>query len=351
MSETFTRDPSTFAPGGGASRQTSLRGLPDRYRGVAEEMDAVRVYRLMAKARALEERLVKVSKTEHGYFWIGGPGEEAFNIPLGLLVHKGEGLDYDYLHLHYRSSAILLAMGMPCVDALRQMCSRATDPFTGGRNFVGHFAYRPWNVLPTTSTIETQYAIAPGTALAQKRHGGRGITIVNGGDAGTAEGDFATCLNWASRPGHELPLLIIVVNNRWGISTPFEEVHGDRVLIRRCEPFGIRWDTVDGNDPYASWKLLSEAMAYVREERKPFGIEAYTSRLHGHSSSSGGARVTGERDCLEELERALIARGVLSGPAARDIREGYALECMESFQKVIEEPIPCSSTIWDHVFA
>ena len=61
--------------------------------------------------------------------------------------------------------------------------------------------------------------MAPGTALAQKRHGGDGITIVTGGDAGTAEGDFATCLVWSSRPGNELPVLIIVTNNQWGIST------------------------------------------------------------------------------------------------------------------------------------
>jgi len=55
--------------------------------------------------------------------------------------------------------------------------------------------------------------MAPGTAMAQKRHGGEGITIVTGGDAGTAEGDFATCLIWSSRPGQELPVLIIVTNN------------------------------------------------------------------------------------------------------------------------------------------
>jgi 2-oxoisovalerate dehydrogenase E1 component alpha subunit len=314
-------------------------------------MDALRVYRLMSEARALEERMVKISKTEHGYFWIGGPGEEAFNVPLGLLVHRGEGPAHDYLHLHYRSSAILLAMGMNSIDALRQMCSRATDPFTGGRNFINHFARRAWNVLPGTSTIETQYAVAPGTALAQRRHGGRGITIVNGGDAGTAEGDFATCLNWASRPGRELPILIIVVNNRWGISTPFEEVHGDRQIIRRCEPFGIRWDTVDGNDPYASWALLSEAMAYVREERKPFGIEAFCSRLHGHSSSSGGARVDDEPDCLKTFERSLIDQGLLTAEAAERLRGEHAQAMLEGFQKVIDEPIPESSAIFDHVFA
>lgn len=305
----------------------------------------------MTKARVLEERLVKISKTEYGYFWIGGPGEEAFQIPLGLLVDKGQGLAHDYLHLHYRSSGIMTAMGMEIIDAVRQMCSRATDPFTGGRNFIGHYASREWNIVPGTSTIETQYSVAPGTALAQRRHGGTGITIVNGGDAGTAEGDFATCLNWVSRPARQLPVLIIVVNNRYGISTPHEEVQGARSIIRRCEPFGIRWDTVDGNDPYASWKMLSEAMAYVRKERKPFGIEAYASRLHGHSSSSGAKRVDGEEDCLTIFEKTLIRKGELSAEEAEAWRQEYADEAMQAFQQVIDEPIPTTDTIFEHAFA
>src|ERR1700761_8529769 len=66
----------------------------------------VQIHDRMIKARVLEERLIRMYKQSDGYFWIGGPGEEAFNIPLGMQVKKGQGKDYDYLHLHYRSSAI-----------------------------------------------------------------------------------------------------------------------------------------------------------------------------------------------------------------------------------------------------
>src|ERR1043165_8837196 len=71
------------------------------------------IYRLMVRARAMEERMIKMSKSGQGYFWIGGPGEEAFNVCLGLQVKKGRGPAFDYLHLHYRNSATLIAMGMP----------------------------------------------------------------------------------------------------------------------------------------------------------------------------------------------------------------------------------------------
>ena len=330
---------------------SDLRGVPPAYRGQAQPMDEMSVYRLMAKARALEERLIKMSKSSDGYFWIGGPGEEAFNVPLGLLVKKGEGPAYDYLHLHYRSSAIVLAMGADIIDFVRQMANRATDPFTGGRNFVNHVCRREWNIVPGTSTIETQYSAAPGTALAQRRHGGEGITIVNGGDAGTAEGDFATCLNWSSRPGRELPILILVINNRWGISTPQEQVNAGDHIARRGEPFGIRWDVIDGNDPHNSWKQLSDVMAYVRRERKPFVLEAITSRLHGHSSSSGAARIDHEPDCLLEFEAKLIEQDKLTATQAEQIKAAYAKEALDARNQAVEEPEPSPDSIFDHTYA
>src|SRR5271167_4880044 len=182
----------------------------------AEFLSATRclqIHRIMVRARVMEERMIKMSKSGEGYFWIGGPGEEAFNVALGLQVKKGFGPAYDYLHLHYRNSATLVAMGMPLLDGIRQMAMTLTDPNSMGRNFPGHFTRRDWNVLPISSVIEIQYVMAPGTALVQKRHGGDGITIVTGGEAGTGEGDFASCLIWSTRPGHELPVLIIVMNN------------------------------------------------------------------------------------------------------------------------------------------
>ncbi|MBI4822525.1 MAG: thiamine pyrophosphate-dependent dehydrogenase E1 component subunit alpha [Deltaproteobacteria bacterium] len=330
---------------------STLRGVPSAYAAVAPPIELRRAHRLMSLSRVLEERLIKMSKSSDGYFWIGGPGEEAFNVPLGLLVKKGHGLDHDFLHLHYRSSAIMLAMGMDPKDAIRQMASKATDPFSGGRNFVNHYSYRPWNVVPGTSTIETQYAIAPGTALAQLRHGGDGITIVNGGDAGTAEGDFATCLGWSSRPGRELPILILVTNNAYGISTPASEVHGDSPIARRADAFGIRWDIVNGNDLFESWQKLHEVMSYVRKERKPFCLEAIVGRLHGHSSSSGALRIHGEVDPIEVLERKMVAdRWLAEGEGARE-RERMAEDLATMLHEVREEAAPVPESMFDFTFA
>src|SRR5689334_3709753 len=220
----------------------------------------LQIHRIMVRSRAMEERMIKMSKSGEGYFWIGGPGEEAFNACLGLQVKKGQGPAYDYLLLHYRNSATLVAMGMPLIDGIRQMAMRVTDPHSMGRNFSGHYARRAWNVIPVSSVIEIQYVMAPGTAIVQKRHGGDGISIVTGGEAGTAEGDFASCLVWSTRPGNELPVLIVVTNNGWGISTAANSQHGERSSIDRGKAFGIPGEQVDGNDPIASWHAIRRAM-------------------------------------------------------------------------------------------
>ena len=117
----------------------------------------LRIHDLMVRSRVLEDRMIKIYKSGQAYFWIGGPGEEGFGVPLGLLVQKGSGVNYDYLHLHYRSSSTLIAMGMPFETAIRLIMNKATDMQTGGRLFASHYCYPQWNVMPVTSPIEVQY--------------------------------------------------------------------------------------------------------------------------------------------------------------------------------------------------
>jgi 2-oxoisovalerate dehydrogenase E1 component alpha subunit len=298
------------------------------------------IYRIMLRARAMEERMIKMSKSGEGYFWIGGPGEEAFNTALGLQIKKGEGPAFDYLHFHYRNSATAVAMGMPLIDGIRQMGMTATDPHSIGRNFPGHYARRDWNIIPVSSVIEIQFAMAPGTAIVQKRHGGDGITIVVGGDAGAAEGDFATCMIWSTRPGNELPVLMVVMNNGWGISTPACSQHGERHIIDRGKAFGIPGEVVDGNDPAASWFAIERAMKYCRDKRRPYMLEAQVSRLHGHSSSSGAIRVTNEPDCIPRFEERMLEAGVIDQERIERFRaEAYA-EVDAAADQVVDEARP-----------
>lgn len=311
----------------------------------------LQLHRVMVRTRTMEERMIKMSKSGEGYFWIGGPGEEAFQACLGLQVKKGEGPDYDYLLLHYRNSACLVGMGMDLIDGIRQMAMTVTDPHSRGRNFPAHYARRAWNVLPITSVIELRHTIAPGCALVQKRHGGDGITIVCGGDAGTAEGDFASCMIWSTIPGREVPVLIIIQNNGWGISTCCSDMHAEKRIIDRGKAFGIPGEVVDGNDPIASWHALQRAMTYCRRERRPFMLEARVSRLYGHSSSSGALRVKGEPDCIELFEQKLLQQGVLDSEEIERVHREAAAEVEAALEQALREPKPTPTDVEKFTYA
>jgi len=309
------------------------------------------ILRVMVRTRALEERTIKMSKSGEGHFWVGGPGEEAFNACLGLQVKKGRGPAYDYLHLHYRNAGVMLALGMPMVEHMRQMAMTATDRHSLGRNFVGHYAAPEWNVIPVTSVIEVQYTMAPGTALMQKRHGGDGVSVVIGGDAGTAEGDFTSCMVWSTRPGIELPVLMVVTNNGYGISTPAASQHAERHISDRGEPFGIPGEWVDGNDPIATWHALERGFEHCRTTRKPYLVEAMVSRLHGHSSSSGAARVHNEPDCLKLFERKLIQDGVIHRELAEMIWHDAHEEAAAAVAEATADPRPTPEDVERFTYA
>src|SRR5262245_13823016 len=318
---------------------------------------ALTVFRQMLRTRALEERSIKMSKSGEAYFWIGGPGEEAFNVCLGLQVHKGRGPAYDFLHLHYRNAGILLAMGMPMIDHTRQLAMRWTDTHSRGRNFVGHYSIPEWNVVPVTSVIEVQFAMAPGTALVQKRHGQKnpheseGISIVIGGEAGTSEGDFETCLTWSTRPGNELPVLMLVTNNKFGISTDLDTVHVHRSIAERGAAYGIRSELIDGNDPVVTWNAIDRAMRYCRRERKPLLLEAMVSRLHGHSSSSGAQRNWTELDPLAAFEQKLIDAGAIDTATVQALKDDAKNEADAASAQTMKEPEPTRDDVYAYTYA
>lgn len=310
----------------------------------------LKIYDLMVKARVTEERLIHIYKQGLGYFWIGGPGEEAFAIPLGLLINKGQGIKHDWLYLHYRGLPTLIAMGLTMKEAFRTILNRVTDQSSGGRNFANHYSLPQWNVAPVTSVIGVQYSMAIGTAhaLAQNKKN-KALAVVTGGDAGSHEGDFATCLIWASRPQQELPLLITVQNNAWGISTSYSSQHGENI-IDRAKAFKINSVQINGNDPLESYSALQKQMNYIRKTGKPAFVEAFVSRLYGHSSASG-ANYTNEVCCIQLFEKKLKTQKILTDKKIKDTWNKYKEEAKKVQQEVMEEEHPQPESIWSHIYA
>ena len=310
----------------------------------------LKIYDLMVQARILEERLIQVYRKGEAYFWVGGPGEEAFGVPLGLIVNKGSGPSYDYLHLHYRATSTLLALGMDPRSALRLIMNKATDPCTGGRNFSNHYCFPQWNVVPVSSPIEVQYSMAIGTGIAQSRRGKGAVSVITGGDAGSAEGDFASSMIWASRPGSELPLYITIQNNAWGISTDYKSQHGEKYIANRGKAFGMRSRVYNGNDPVESYVGIEDDLKYIRKTGKPVVAEFKVSRLYGHSSASGANRVQGEECCIENFEKRLVDQNILRSDQIKKIRGHHFENIKKLAEEVAEEPAPKPDSVWDHTY-
>lgn len=309
------------------------------------------IHRLMLRARMLEDHLIKLYRTGDAFFWTGGPGEEAWGVPIGLLLNKGQGSSYDWFFPHYRSTAVVVAMGVSFLDSIRMMFMRATDPFTGGRYFCNHYAVPAWNVAPVTSPIAVQYGFAIGTATSQSRAGAKALTVVSGGDAGTAEADFEFCLVWSSRPGRELPILITVQNNFYGISTRYAGQHGEKHIGDRARTFGIRAREVNGLDPVESYIAIEEEMNYIRKTGRPSFIEARVSRLYGHSSADGANRDPNEEDPLEVFEVKLLKEGFLTTSGAKFLRDGIQIELRAATEQARSEAVPLKASAWDHIYS
>ncbi len=329
----------------------AVKKVPSKnnFGGLNKEL-LLQMHAYMVKARVLEERLIKIYRAGESFFWIGGTGEEAWAVPIGLLVKKGQGPAFDFLHLHYRCTPTLIAMGLEMVDSIRLMMNRSTDKSTGGRNFSNHYCIPEWNVAPVTSPLEVQYPIACGTAHVQKRLGKKSLTVVTGGDAGTAEGDFASSLILASRRGQELPMLITVQNNKWGISTHYEGQHGETNIADRAAAFNIKSRVINGNDPVESYLCLKEDMEYIRKTGKPAFIEAHVSRLNGHSSATGASPVTSEFDPVKEFEKQLLKADILTAKSAQKIWDDFEAEGVKATEQARGEPTPTAASVWDHTY-
>jgi 2-oxoisovalerate dehydrogenase E1 component alpha subunit len=142
-----------------------------------------------------------------------------------------------------------------------------------------------------------------------------------------------------------------VTNNGYGISTPARTQHSEMRISDRGEVFGIPGETVDGNDVVAVWHAIERGLDYCRRLRKPYLLEARVSRLHGHSSSSGAARVANEADCLKSFEKQLIAAGVIHRELAEMVHHEAHEEADRAVEIAMSEERPTAADVERFTFA
>jgi len=260
-----------------------------------EDKQVLEMYRLMALARRMDDRMWALNRQGRAPFVVGSSGHEAIQVASVLALDH----DYDWVLPYYRDMGVALAWGTPPIDVFLAVFARKSDPMSGGRQLPNHWSDPARRVLTQSSCIGTQYPHAVGIAHGLRIQGLPGVVAVYGGEGSTSEGDWHEAMNWAGI--HDLPVIFIIENNQYAISVPAnEEVAGS--LSKRAEGYGFTGVTIDGNDPLLVYKTVKEAADRARAGEGPTLIEAETYRYYAHTSDDDD-RLYRTREEVEQWRR------------------------------------------------
>ncbi len=242
------------------------------------DADLVAMYRTVALARAVDERMWILNRAGRIPFVISGQGHEGAQVGLTWPLVKG----HDWIAPFYRSIATCLTFGMSARDIMTAQYATASDPSSGGRQMPGHYGYAEHHLVSVSSPVATQILHAVGIALAAKiRKTGQVATAVMG-EGSSNQGDVHEALNFAAI--HKLPFVFIVENNGYAISVPAEKELSVKDVAVRASGYAMPGIIVDGTDVLACYVAARDAVDLARSGGGPSLIEAKVTRLTAHSS-------------------------------------------------------------------
>jgi len=313
----------------------------------------VGLYRMMALARAMDERAWVLNRSGRVHFVISGQGHEGAEAGITAALTPGR----DWFLPYYRSMAGVMAMGMTPREIFLHQFGKADDPGSGGRQMPSHYGHAGHRIFTSSSPVGTQVLHGAGIALAAKLRGVEEVALVAMGEGSANQGDVHEALNFAGI--HRLPLILLVENNGYAISVPAELQTAVRDVAVRAAGYAMPGVVVDGSDVIGCYLAARDAVARALAGGGPTLIEAKVTRLTGHSSDDqqtkyrSAAELAGERarDPLPRFRDELRAAGFLddSSEAVLDAEVAAAVDDATDFAEAAADPDP--STLLLHVYA
>jgi 2-oxoisovalerate dehydrogenase E1 component subunit alpha len=240
--------------------------------------ELLEMYRYVALARAVDERMWILNRAGRIPFVISGQGHEGAQVGIAWAFERG----HDWIAPFYRSIATCLTFGMSARDIMTAQYATASDPSSGGRQMPGHYGSREHNLVSVSSPVATQLLHAVGIALAAKIRKTGQVAMTSMGEGSSNQGDVHEGLNFAAI--HKLPFIFVVENNGYAISVPAAMEVSVADVAERAAGYGIPGVVVDGADVLACYAAAREAVARARAGDGPTMIEAKVTRLTAHSS-------------------------------------------------------------------
>ena len=294
------------------------------------QQNLINIYHHLLWPRMIEEKMLVLLRQGKISKWFSGIGQEAIAVGSTLALQPNEWI----MPLH-RNLGVFTTRKMPLHKLFMQWQGNK-DGYSKGRERSFHFGTKEHYICGMISHLGPQLALANGVALAAKLKGEQKVSIAYSGDGGTSEGDFHEALNVAAV--WNLPVIFIIENNGYGLSTPVNEQYKCVDLVDKARGYGMVGTKIDGNNVLEVFKTIKNAKSFCLANNQPYFIECSTFRMRGHEEASGTKYVPkelfeewGKKDPVKNYEQFLIEQNLLTEMQIADIRN--------SFKSLIEQEL------------
>lgn len=258
----------------------------------------------------IEEKMLILLRQGKIGKWFSGIGQEAISVGTALAMHTDE-----YILPMHRNLGVFTSREVPLARLLAQFQGKMSG-FTKGRDRSFHFGTQEYKIVGMISHLGPQLSLADGIALAHKLKNEEKATLVFTGDGATSQGDFHEALNTAAV--WNLPVIFVIENNGYGLSTPVSEQYNCERLADRGIGYGMEAVQIDGNNILEVYDTMQKYTEDIRKNPRPILIECMTFRMRGHEEASGTKYVPkelfeiwGQKDPVENFENYLVEQGII----------------------------------------
>ncbi len=299
--------------------------------------DLIRLYRGMLLPRMIEDKMLKLLRQGKVSKWFSGIGQEAIAAGATLALQPKELI----FPLH-RNLGVFTNRDIPLHRLFSQWQGKMNG-FTKGRDRSFHFGTLDYGIVGMISHLGPQLALACGAALAYKLDGRPMVSLAFSGEGGTSEGDFHEALNIAAV--WSLPVIFLIENNGYGLSTPSAEQFRIKHLSDKAEGYGMEGITIDGNNIIEVYTTIDKYARKMRKKPAPVLIECMTFRMRGHEEASGVKYVPPElieawhkKDPVFNYENFLLVEGIITPDLVQQLKQEYEKQIQEHLDITAAEP-------------
>ncbi|MDP6569695.1 MAG: dehydrogenase E1 component subunit alpha/beta [Candidatus Marinimicrobia bacterium] len=227
----------------------------------------------------IEERMLLLLRQGKISKWFSGIGQEAIAVGAALALKED-----DQILPMMRNLGVFTTRGVELKKLFCQLMGK-DGGFTKGRDRTFHFGHPEKNITGMISHLAAMLPVANGYGLAYQLNREKQVALAFIGDGATSEGDFHEALNLAAV--WKLPVIFLIENNGYGLSTPTSEQYACENLVDRARGYGICGVKIDGNNILEVIKEIKKSADFARQGKGPTLIEAATFRMRGHEEASG----------------------------------------------------------------